>query len=65
MPALSPVRKENVGLVAVEWVQKKTRLQKREDRVHESATKKMKTYCYSEIFFLLKILINVKAGRVN
>jgi hypothetical protein len=39
-------------------------LQKREDRVHGSATKKMETYCYSEIFFL-EILINVKAGRVN
>jgi hypothetical protein len=39
-------------------------LQKREDRVHGSATKKTETYCYSEIFFL-EILINVKAGRVN
>jgi hypothetical protein len=39
-------------------------LQKREDRVHGSATKKIETYCYSEIFFL-DILINVKAGRVN
>jgi hypothetical protein len=46
MPALSPV-----GLGAVEWVQKKTILQKREDRVHGSATKKIETYCYSEIFF--------------
>jgi hypothetical protein len=35
MPALSPVKKERVGLGS----QKKTRLQKREDRVHESATK--------------------------
>jgi hypothetical protein len=26
---------------AVEWVQKKTRLQKREDHVHRSATKKI------------------------
>jgi hypothetical protein len=49
MPALSPVKKESVGLVV--WVQKKTRLQKREDRVHGSATKKMETYCYSEIYF--------------
>jgi hypothetical protein len=41
MSALSPVKKESVGLGAVEWVQKKTRLQKREDRVHGSATKKI------------------------
>jgi hypothetical protein len=40
MPVLSPVKKESVVLGAVEWVQKKTRLQKREDRVHGSATKK-------------------------
>jgi hypothetical protein len=51
MPALSPVKKESVGLGAVEWVQKKTRSQKREDRVHGSATKKIETYCFSEIFF--------------
>jgi hypothetical protein len=25
----------------------------------------METYCYSEIFYFLEILINVKAGRVN
>jgi hypothetical protein len=50
--------------VAVERVQKKTRLQKREDRVHKSATKEMKHNVIQEFFFL-KILINVKAGRVN
>jgi hypothetical protein len=43
---------------------KKTRLQKREDRVHGSSTKKIETYCYSEIFFL-EILINVRAGRLK
>jgi hypothetical protein len=36
---------------AVEWVQKITRLQNREDRVNGSATKEIETYCYSEIFF--------------
>jgi hypothetical protein len=30
---------------------KKTRFKKSEDRVHGSATKKIETYCYSEIFF--------------
>jgi hypothetical protein len=32
-----------VGLGAVEWVQKKTRFQKPEDRVHGSGTKKIET----------------------
>jgi hypothetical protein len=26
---------------------------------------KSETYCYSEIYFFLEILINVEAGRVN
>jgi hypothetical protein len=46
MPALSPVKNEKA-----EWVQKKLRLQKREDCVHGSATKIIETYRYSEIFF--------------
>jgi hypothetical protein len=52
MLALSPVKKESVGLGAAEWVQKKTRLQKREDRVHGSATKKTETVLFRNIFFL-------------
>jgi hypothetical protein len=51
-----------VGLGAVEWVQKTTRLQKPEDRVHGSATKKMEHTVIQKYFFL-EILINVKAGR--
>jgi hypothetical protein len=52
MPALSPVKKERVGLGGSRMGTKtKTRLQKREDRVHGSATKNTETYCYSEIFF--------------
>jgi hypothetical protein len=39
MPALSPVKKERVGLGGNRMGTKKTRLQKREDRVHGSATK--------------------------
>jgi hypothetical protein len=58
------VKKERVGLGAVEWVQKKTRFQKREDRVHGSATKKLKHTVIQKYFFL-EILINVKAGRVK
>jgi hypothetical protein len=49
MPALSPVKKENV-----EWVQKKTRLLKREDRVHGSATKKKKLKHTIKKYFFLK-----------
>jgi hypothetical protein len=63
MPALSPVKKESVRLGAVEWVQKKTRLQKREDRVHGSATKKIETCCYSEILFFLKFLLTLKPAE--
>jgi hypothetical protein len=40
-----------VGLGGSRMGAQKTRLQKREDRVHGSATKKIGTYCYSEIFF--------------
>jgi hypothetical protein len=50
--------------VAVEWVQKKTRLEKREDRVCGSATKKLKHTVIQKYFFL-EILITFKAGRVN
>jgi hypothetical protein len=45
------MKNERWGWGAVEWVQKKTRFQKWEDRVHGRATKEIETYCYSEIFF--------------
>jgi hypothetical protein len=64
MPALSLVKKESVEIGAVEWVQRKTILQKREYRVHGSATKKWKNTVIQKYFFL-EILINVKTGRVN
>jgi hypothetical protein len=51
MPVLSPVKKESVGLGGGRMGTKKTRLQKREDRLHGSATKKIEAYSYSEIFF--------------
>jgi hypothetical protein len=44
-------KKERMRLGGSKWVQKKTRFQKREARAHGSATKKIETYCYSEIFF--------------
>jgi hypothetical protein len=53
MPALSPVKKEIVGLGGSRIGTKKTGLQKREDHVHGSATENTETYCYSsEIYFL-------------
>jgi hypothetical protein len=65
MPALSPVKKERVGLGG-------SRMGTKENEIAKAGTpcsweryeKKIETYCYSEIFFL-EILINVKAGRVN
>jgi hypothetical protein len=51
-------------LGAVEWVQKKTRFQKREDRVHGRATKKLK-HALIQKYFFFEIMINVKAGRVK
>jgi hypothetical protein len=40
-------------------------LQKREARVHGSATKKKWKHTVIQKYFFLEILINVKAGRVN
>jgi hypothetical protein len=51
MPALSPVKKERVGLGGSRMGTKENKIAKAEDRVHGSATKKIETYCYSEIFF--------------
>jgi hypothetical protein len=51
--------------VAVEWVQKKTRFQRREDRVHASATKKKWKLTVIQKYFFLEIMINVKADRVK
>jgi hypothetical protein len=43
---------------------KEKKFQKREDRVHGRATKKLKHTVIQKYFFL-EILINVKAGRVK
>jgi hypothetical protein len=51
MLALSPVKKENMGLGGSRMGTKGNEIGKAEDRVHGSATKKFETYCYSEIFF--------------
>jgi hypothetical protein len=52
MLARSPAKKESVELRGSRMgTKKKTRLQKREDRVHWSAMKRIETYCYSAIYF--------------
>jgi hypothetical protein len=43
MPALSPVKKESVEFEGSRMGTKEARLQKREDRVHGSATKNTET----------------------
>jgi hypothetical protein len=50
MPALSPVKKESMLLGGSRMGTKKNDIAKA-GTVHGSATKKTKTYCYSEIFF--------------
>jgi hypothetical protein len=53
MPALSPVKKERVGLGGSRMGTKK-RLQKREDRVHGSATKRKLKHTVIQKYFFLK-----------
>jgi hypothetical protein len=56
MPALSPAKKERVGLGGSRVATKENKIAKAEDGVHGSATKKIETYVYyySEIFYFLK-----------
>jgi hypothetical protein len=51
MPALSPVKKERVGLEGSRVATKENKIAKGGRVVHGSATKKIEKYCYSEIFF--------------
>jgi hypothetical protein len=51
MPALSPVKKERVWLGGSRMGTKENKSAKAGNRVHGSATKKIETHCYSEIFF--------------
>jgi hypothetical protein len=64
MPALSPVKKERVGLGGRRMGTKKQDCKSGKTVIMGVLRKKTETYCYSEIFFL-EILINVKAGRVK
>jgi hypothetical protein len=61
---LSPVKKENVGLEGSRIGAKKNEIAKAGRPCSWECYEKIETYCYSEIFFFLKILINVKAGRI-
>jgi hypothetical protein len=51
MPALSPRKNEVWGQGAAEWVQKKTRLQKREDLYMGVLRKKLKHTVILKYFF--------------
>jgi hypothetical protein len=51
IPALSPVKKESVELGGSRMGTKKNKTAKAEDRIQGSATKKIESYCYSEILF--------------
>jgi hypothetical protein len=51
MPALPPVKKKSVRLGGSRMGIKENEIAKAGRRVHGSDTKKMETYCYSEIVF--------------
>jgi hypothetical protein len=65
MPAHSPVKKERVGLGGSRMGTKENNITKEGRRCSWECFEKIETYCYSEIFFFLEILINVKAGSVK
>jgi hypothetical protein len=58
------VKKERVGLGGSRMGTKDNKIQKWEDRVHGSATKKLKHTVIQKYFFL-EILFNVKVGRLK
>jgi hypothetical protein len=64
MPALSPVKKESVGLGGSRMGTKEKEIAKAGRPVHGSATKKLK-HTLIQKYFIFEILINVKAGSVN
>jgi hypothetical protein len=64
MPALSPVKKESVGLGGSRMSTKENKVAKAGRPCSWECYEKNETYCYSEIFFL-DTLINVKADRVK
>jgi hypothetical protein len=64
IPALSPVKKESVGLGGSRMGTKENEIVKAGRPCSWECYEKIETYCYSEFFFL-EILINVKASRVN
>jgi hypothetical protein len=59
---ISSVKKERVGLGGSRMGTKKTRFQKREDRVHRSATTKIETLLFRNIF-PLKFLLMLKLAE--
>jgi hypothetical protein len=59
------VKKESVGLGGSRMGTKENEIAKAGRPCSWECYEKIETYCYSEILYFLKILINVKAGRVN
>jgi hypothetical protein len=65
MPALSPVKKESVGLGGSRMGKKRKRDCKSGKTVFMGVLRKKLKHTVIQKYFFLDILINVKAGRVN
>jgi hypothetical protein len=60
MPALSPMKKESVGLGGSRMGTKENEIAKAGSSWECCGGKKMNTYCYSEIFLFLKFRLTLK-----
>jgi hypothetical protein len=65
MPALSPVKKESVGLGGSRMVTKENKISKVGRPCSWECYEKKLKHTVIQKYFFLEILINVKAGRVN
>jgi hypothetical protein len=65
MPALSPVKKESVGLGDSRIGTKESKIAKAGRPMFMGVLRKKLKHTVIQKYFFLDILINVKAGRVN
>jgi hypothetical protein len=65
MPALSPVKKERVGLGGSRMGTNKNKIAKAGRPCSWECYEKKLKHAVIQKYFFLEILINVKAGRVN
>jgi hypothetical protein len=65
MPALSPVKKESVGLGVSRMGTEENKIAKAKNTVFMGVLRKKWKHTVNQNFFFLEILINVKAGRVK